>query len=474
MKKLSDILSVGNIFGFLLVFAPAVIPFLLDNGLSALGAILGITLIVCSLFGDLPKWINWTQKLGSKLYLGIAAGTTLLLLFFLIPTSTRESSFFAFSPAVWGAYLSIVLVTLSFRFSSIPRRIYAYCQHIKIQPYILIPLFVTVAGLLGNILDGVSIISISVVIFLGLLEKKWALRASFALLFSGLISNLITVAAEPTNIKFDEVMHMQLMHIHPYYWFTNWPISIIGILLPAITLGVYMFRNHTSWKAHELDPKELYKEEEKAEDKKEVLLSLLAVSLLGAGVVLHTVFSAISLFNYSWPLWQLLLPAGAISIIDIFYLNRKSEVKEHIQAESPVWIKLMIIFSLLWLILNIFSQYPNISSAFFLLPFPIQYFFMIILSLLSSVTDNVALASMQGSIMLQHPLAIWQMRLLFVLLTWAGGLTPFGCLQSLALNSNIKLSTEEWLKETPIWAGYAIIGGLIGLIFIKFIYPTAF
>ena len=49
-----------------------------------------------------------------------------------------------------------------------------------------------------------------------------------------------------------------------------------------------------------------------------------------------------------------------------------------------------------------------------------------------SITDNVALAAMQGSLTFNHPLPIWQVRLLFILLTWAGGFTSFGCLHALA------------------------------------------
>jgi hypothetical protein len=138
-----------------------------------------------------------------------------------------------------------------------------------------------------------------------------------------------------------------------------------------------------------------------------------------------------------------------------------------------VWFKLLIIFSLLWIAITICTQYPNVSSVFFLLPFPVRYFLMVVLSLLSAVTDNVALASMQGAMMLQHPVAIWQMRLLFVLLTWAGGLTPFGCLQALALNSHIRLSTKQWYREVPLWAGWSLTGGLIGLIIIRLLYPSA-
>ena len=474
LKILARTLTFANIAGLLLIGAPAVIPVLRNNGFSALGALCGIALVVCSLFGDLPGWISWAQRLGSRLYAGIAAGTIILLLLHLAPTAGRESSFFAISPTVWAAYLSIVLVTLAFRFSSIPRRVYAFCQRINARPAVLIPLFVTIAGLAGNILDGVTIISISAIVFMGLLETKWMLRASFALLFGGLISNLITVAAEPTNIKFDEVLHAQLAHIHPYYWFTNWPISILGILLPAAALAISMHRANVCWKTPEPDPRNLYADEEKVDDAREFFLSILTVSLLGLGVVLHTVFNATHFLGYAWPLWQLLLPAGVLAMVDILYLNRAKEARGHIRAESPVWGKLAIIFSLLWLIINIFSVYPNVSSGFFLLPGWVQYGCMAILSLLSSVTDNVALASMQGAIMLHHPLAIWQMRLLFVLLTWAGGLTSFGCLQSLALNSHLKLSAKAWLRETPAWAGYAITGGLVGLVLIRFIYPAAF
>lgn len=473
MLKVRKYLTVGNLVGFMLPIIPFVVPFLRENGLSALGAIFGIALIVFSLFGELPAWISWTQRLGQRLYLGIAAGTICLLLFYVMPAGHRESSFLAISPGVWVAYLSIVLVTLSFRFSSIPKRLYEYCQRIGLRPYMLIPVFVTITGLLGNILDGVTTISIAVVIFLGLLERAWALRASFALLFGELISNLITVAAEPTNIRFDEVMHSQLATIQPYFWFTNWPISVIGILAPAGVLALLMYRHNVQWRAQEPPAVALYGKTLK-HDERELAVAITALSLLALGVILHAVFCAVDFLHYDWPLWQLLIPAGIVAAFHLILLQKRTETFTHFKAEWPVWGKLMIIFSLLWLILNVFSQYPNILAAFFLLPFPVQYFFLIILSLLSSVTDNVALASMQGAIMLSHPMEIWQMRLLFVLLTWAGGLTPFGCLQSLALNSHIKLSTKEWLKQTPVWAGTALAGGLVGLVLIKLLYPTAF
>jgi MFS family permease len=463
-----------NLLGFLLVVAPAIVPILRNHGLATLGAIASIALIVCSLFGELPSWVSWTQRLGARMYLGILGGVVFLLLLYAVPTSQHETSLLAFSPSVWAAYMSIVLVTLSFRFSSLPSRIYAYCQRLNARPYVLIPIFVVIAGLLGNVLDGVSIISIAVVIFLGLLERRWAIRASFALLFGGLISNLITVAAEPTNIKFDDVMRPTLAHIHPYYWFTNWPISILGILVPAATLGYFMLIRRVRWKANEPNPAALDKEEEKADDPREVVLSLTAVSLLGSGVVLHSVFNAANFGHYNWPLWLLILPAGLTALFDIIYLRKNGEAKEHIQTELPIWIKLMVIFSLLWLALTIYVRYPSIAAVFFLLPAAVQYGCLVVLSLLSSVTDNVALASMQGSIILTHPVAIWQMRLLFVLLTWAGGLTSFGCLQSLALNSHLKLPMRAWAREVPLWAATSITGGLAGLLLIRIIYPAAF
>lgn len=474
MNSIRRQFTVWNLAGSILILAPALLPALRDAGCSALGAIISIALIVCSLFGDLPGWIGRAQQLGARLYGGIAAGTIILLLLYIFPTHDHESSFFAVSPSVWAAYMSIVLVTLLFRFSSIPRRIYALVQRCKVEPYILIPLFVAAAGLSGNVLDGVTVISVSVVIFLGLLERRWALRASFALLFGGLISNLVTVAAEPTNIKFDEIMHARLMQIHPYFWFTNWPVSIAGIALPAIVLAMLMKRSSVQWKLHEPDASALYADEEKIDDPKELLLSASAISLLGIGVVLHAIFNALHFLDYSWPLWQLLLPAGIAAAIGTVYLHRETEARAHFKTESAVWLKLGIIFSLLWLVVTIFAQYPNAASVFFRLPFSIQYILMLVLSLLSAVTDNVALASMQGSIMVQHPILIWQMRLLFIVLTWAGGLTSFGCLQSLALNSHLKLSSKQWLAEAPVWAGCAIIGGLFGLVAIRFVYPTAF
>ena len=48
-----------------------------------------------------------------------------------------------------------------------------------------------------------------------------------------------------------------------------------------------------------------------------------------------------------------------------------------------------------------------------------------------------------------------------------------GCLQSLALNSRLKLTTRQWFQQTPLWAILAIIGGLLGLGLISLFYPTA-
>ena len=72
------------------------------------------------------------------------------------------------------------------------------------------------------------IIAISAIIFFRLLRAEWATRASFALLFGGLISNLITVAAEPTNIKFEDSLSVLLDKVDPSYWLMNWPISVFG------------------------------------------------------------------------------------------------------------------------------------------------------------------------------------------------------------------------------------------------------
>jgi hypothetical protein len=229
----------GILFGIALVVLPYSLPVFHSAGLQALGPLLGILFTVFSLFGELPTGLRWTQQLGSWMFAGIALGTIWLLLPLTAETSTRESSLLAFSPQVWAAYVSIILVSLAFEQSSVPLRIYHFCQSLKITPAVLIPLFIVIAGLMGNLLDGVSIIAISSVIFLMLLDRTWALRAAFALLFGGLISNLVTVAAEPTNIKFQDVLGSVLDRVSPPYWFSNWPICLLGILLPAIALMDY-------------------------------------------------------------------------------------------------------------------------------------------------------------------------------------------------------------------------------------------
>ena len=480
-NALKRFLTMWNFIGFCLVVAPALVPTLRQAGLADAGAIVGITAVVCSLFGELPAGFAWTQRFGDALYGGIALGVIVLASLYIFPgTSHAESSLLAWAPSMWGAYLSIVLATLSFRFSSLPVWLYAWCRQLRQPPHVLVPLFVLIAGLAGNILDGVSIISIGTIIFLGLLERRWAVRASFALLFGGLISNLITVAAEPTNIKFDESLHTLLGQVHPYYWFTNWPISVLGIILPAAVLAYLMRRAQVSWHYDSTSPEAIatsidpYKPESTLTSRYEVLLSTSAIGLLGVGVILHAIFSAVNLFHFSWPLWLMLAPAGLLSVINVFGLYQERAASAHIRAELPVWTKLMVIFSLLWLMLHIFSQEPSLASGFFILPFALQYTLLIVLSLLSAVTDNVALASMQASIITQHPMAIWQIRLLFIVLTWAGGLTAFGCLQSLALNSHLKLSMRAWLTEVPLWAATSLGGGLVGLLLVKLLYATAF
>jgi hypothetical protein len=94
-----------------------------------------------------------------------------------------------------------------------------------------------------------------------------------------------------------------------------------------------------------------------------------------------------------------------------------------------------------------------------------------VLSLLPAATDNVALAAMQAGLILNHPLPVWAIRFLFVMLMWAGGLTAFGCLQSLALHAKRPLSMGAWFREARGWAVIALIGGLIGLVAIILIYP---
>lgn len=319
-------------------------------------------------------------------------------------------------------------------------------------------------------MDGVSIVIISAVVFMHLLSEKWVIRSLFALLFGGLISNLITVAAEPTNIKFQDVLAPLLNQLHPSFWVTNWPVCILGIALPAFVLAMWMKKEKVSWKAEETEKIAIFHKSFKDPAYIDTVLSLIAVQLLALGIIVHSVLENIPSLP-AIPLWILLFPAGLAAINHLFVGERITETMEHIQEQSPVWIKLIIIFSLLWFLQNGLPNTKSVLNLFLFLPNSIQYSILMLLSLASAVTDNVALAAMQGTIILGHPIAIWKIRLLLILLTWAGGLTPFGCLQSLSINHRLKLSTGQWIKETPVWAGLAIVGGLFGLLTIAFLYP---
>jgi predicted cation transporter len=79
---------------------------------------------------------------------------------------------------------------------------------------------------------------------------------------------------------------------------------------------------------------------------------------------------------------------------------------------------------------------------------------------------------MQGSLIVNHPIPIWQVRLLFLLLAWAGGFTPFGCLQSLALNGRLRLHIGEWVKHPLLWGLITLVGGVIGYAMIWRLFPS--
>lgn len=451
------------LLGILIVTITHSMPLLMQYGLEAIGPVLGIILVIFSLFGELPHNLTWLTKLGKSLYPGVALGTILLLVPLLFPAAHHETSFFALSPTVWGAYISIVLVGISFESSTLPLKIYRLCKHSRFKPFILTPIYVSIAGLLGNVLDGVSIMIISTVILLHLLPQKWVFKSLFALLFGGLVSNLITVAAEPTNIKFQEVLAPFLNHLHPSFWITNWPISFLGILFPALFLSYLMHIEDARWKPEEPAKIVIFNRSFKDPIYIDTILATIAGGLLALGIVLHAILENIPRFS-DVPLWILLLPAGIAALNHLFVGERLTEAVEHIQEQLPIWIKLTVIFSLLWFLQNGIMSNKNILSFFYLLPHTFQYILLTLLSLSSAVTDNVALAAMQATIILGHPLALWKIRLLLVLLTWAGGLTPFGCLQSLSMNHRLRLTTGQWMKETPVWAGLAILGGISGLL----------
>ncbi len=511
--------------GIALIFLPEYAPPLRNNGWEPLGAVLGILFVVFSLFGDLPVWFAWTQRIGEWLTPGIAAGTVLLLIQWLLPLS-GNSAVYAFSPVVWLAYISIVLVSISFEHSSLPVRIYHSIKRQALSPAVVIPIFIVVVGLLGNLFDGVTIIAISVVIFLALLPEAPAQEASFAMLFGGLISNMITVAAEPTNIKFQDALGPLLDAAHPSYWFANWPISVFGVIFPAVYLAIRFQSQHVTWLVKAASQKfagtviesaksetpndEMFAEQMLQEDEivfnaqtiekqpdttpqqkqEDILLAktlepakektlhrmmaIAALILLAGGIFFHSVIEAAHIYRPGggdYPLWIFIAPAGIAALIHLLYTKQLNRGWLHIKNELPVWGRLMVIFSLIWFLSNKLSAPSNVFAGFYALPEQARYGLQIILSLLSSLTDNVAIAGMQGAMIINHPIALWQIRLLFILLTWAGGLTYFGCLQSLALNARLHLPSSAWFKAAIPWAIISFIGGIIGLACIIILYP---
>ncbi len=467
-------LGMQVVVGSLIVSFSLLIPALQQSGWYPLGLLLGIMLVVFSLFGELPPQIAWMQRLGTWVFPGIAVGTIALLIPRLSFPTNAGSSFYAFSPLVWGAYLSIIAVGVSFEQSSMPERIYAFCRSRQLDPILLIPLYVCIAGLLGNIFDGVTIIAVSVIIFLNLLEREAAVEASFAMLFGGLISNLITVAAEPTNIKFEDVLGSMLDRVHPSYWLVNWPISVLGILVPACWLFVRFRQQRVTWRAGETEEEFAEEITGKALTTRGDVLAQMALGALVAGIIAHSTVHAVLVYHPgvtdAAPLWQFLLPAGVLAVLHLLAARRADAGVTYVRESWPVWGKLMVIFSLIWYLSNALPAHPTVFEGFFVWPEAARYGAQIVLSLLSSVTDNVALAAMQGALIRDHPLAVWQVRLLFLLLTWSGGFTSFGCLQSLALNGRLKLDTVAWFKSALPWALLSIGGGLLGLALISVLY----
>lgn len=209
----------------------------------------------------------------------------------------------------------------------------------------------------------------------------------------------------------------------------------------------------------------------------DIVLSSLALFFLAAGIIVHSVLH-INGVDPSLPpllqrgLWIFLLPAGILAAFHIISQDRTYETLKRFWHESQIWIRLMAIFALIWILTFALTETTNVFTAFFDWPVQIRYPLMTMLSLLSAVTDNVALAAMQAGLILNHPLPVWAIRFLFIMLTWAGGLTAFGCLQSLALHAKRPLSMGAWFREARGWAVITLIGGLIGLVAIILIYPS--
>jgi len=173
------------------------------------------------------------------------------------------------------------------------------------------------------------------------------------------------------------------------------------------------------------------------------------------------------------PLWYFLLPAGFFALLHLAFVKRFHALGVYLRDQWHVWGRLMVIFSLLWFLGNGLTEKTHFFAAFFDWPEWSRYSIMVVLALGSSITDNVALAAMQGQLILQQPIDVWKVRVLLILFTWSGGFTPFGCLQSLALNHSLGLSTGGWFKQTFKWAFLSLAGGSVGLLLIWALYPGA-
>jgi len=236
-----------------------------------------------------------------------------------------------------------------------------------------------------------------------------------------------------------------------------------------------MKRAKVEWVGHDRD-EALSSMKQDLRDRWDIPLSILALGLLGGGIIAHAVTQEVMVsgaHQTSLPLWLFLIPAGVVSLWHLQSIHRLPALGAYIREQWHVWGRLMVIFSLLWFLAHGLTQQTNVFFAFFKWPEFLRYSIMVVLSLGSSITDNVALAAMQAQLILISPIAIWQTRLLLILFTWSGGFTPFGCLQSLALNNSLKLSTGKWFRETLLWSALSLVGGLMGLALIGVFHPTA-
>src|SRR5262249_24816060 len=147
--------------------------------------------------------------------------------------------------------------------------------------------------------------------------------------------------------------------VDPSYWLMNWPISVLGILFPAIWLAVWLRRENVSWRdvSQTVDNGALEQEDDdgvriqvdaQPRPGSDIVLSSLALFFLAAGIIAHSILHINGVDPPLPPLlqrglWIFLLPAGVLATFHIISQDRTYETLKRFWHESQIWIRLMAI-----------------------------------------------------------------------------------------------------------------------------------